>query len=51
VSANAIALSYLYSRPFTSVPVVGCSNVNQLKDSLAATDMLLSEDEINYLII
>ena len=51
VSANAIALSYLYSRPFTSVPVVGCSNVNQLKDSLSATDMLLSEDEINYLII
>ncbi|MBR2846610.1 MAG: aldo/keto reductase [Clostridia bacterium] len=51
VSASALLLSYLYSRPFTSVPVVGCSNVNQLKDSLSATDLVLTEDEINYLII
>lgn len=51
VSASALTLAYLYSRPFTSLPVVGCSNLNQLTDSLSATDLVLTEDEINYLII
>ncbi len=51
VTASALLLAYLYSRPFTSLPVVGCSNVNQLTDSMSAADIILTEDEINYLII
>ena len=51
VSASALTLAYLYSRPFISVPVVGCSTVPQLKDSLSAPDLVLTEEEINYLII
>lgn len=51
ISPSALLLSYLYSRPFTSIPVVGCSNVIQLEDSMSAADTILTEEEINYLII
>ncbi len=50
VSLSALLLSYIYSRPFTSVPVVGCSNVSQLEDSMSATNLILHETEIDYLI-
>lgn len=49
VSVNDIALSYLMSQPFTTIPVVGSKTVEQLKSSLKAVDVALSRDEVVYL--
>ncbi len=49
VTVNDIALSYLLSQPFTTIPVVGCKTVEQLKSSLKAVNVLLTHDEVAYL--
>ncbi len=49
VSVNDIALSYLLSQPFTTIPVVGCKTVDQLRASLKALDVVLTSEEIAYL--
>jgi len=49
VSVNDIALNYLISQPFTTIPVVGCKTVEQLKSSLKAVDVILTSDEVAYL--
>ncbi len=49
VSINALALSYLMSQPFVTLPVVGPRTIEQLRDSVAAVDVILSRDELNQL--
>ena len=49
VSINALALSYLMAQPFVTIPVVGPRTVEQLRDSVAAVDVVLSSDELNQL--
>ncbi len=49
VGVNDIALSYLMSQPFTTIPVVGCKTVEQLKSSLKAVDVVLTRAEVAYL--
>lgn len=49
VTPTAIVLSYLTSRPFPVVPIIGASNLQQLNDSLKDSDVVLSPDELTYL--
>jgi aryl-alcohol dehydrogenase-like predicted oxidoreductase len=49
VTVNDIALSYLTSQPFTTIPVVGCKTVDQLRASLKALDVTLTPEELAYL--
>lgn len=49
VSITAIALAYLTSQSFPCTPIIGSHSVAQLRDSLAAADLTLTEDDIAYL--
>ena len=49
VRVNDIALSYLLSQPFTTIPVVGCRTVAQLRESVKAVDVVLTSEEVAYL--
>ena len=49
VSMTAVALAFVYSQPFDSIPVIGCNNVNQLEDSLRHCDFVLHPDEVETL--
>jgi aryl-alcohol dehydrogenase-like predicted oxidoreductase len=44
-----IVLSYLLSQPFTTIPIVGCSNPDQLAASMKAADRTISRDALAYL--
>ncbi len=48
-TVNDIALAYLMSQPFTTIPVVGCRTHEQLTASLNAVNVTLTSDEIAYL--
>jgi len=50
VSAAAIAVGYITSERPASVAIVGCSSVDQLDDSLSASDLMLSPDQVAYLV-
>jgi aryl-alcohol dehydrogenase-like predicted oxidoreductase len=49
LSVTQVVLGYLLSQPFTSVPIVGCRTVEQLRDSLTAADVRLDADQVRYL--
>lgn len=49
VSANAVALAYLTHRPFVTIPILGYSSINQLKDSLSASELTLTSEDLDYL--
>lgn len=46
VTVNDIAVSYLLSQPFVTIPVIGSKTIEQLKSSLKALDVVLSSEEI-----
>jgi len=48
-TVTEIALAYLISQPFVTVPIIGCRTVSQLTQSLKAGDLLLDEDMVAYL--
>lgn len=48
-SVTQIALGYLQSHPFPTLPIVGCKNVEHLRDSLSAADVRLSPEQVQYL--
>jgi aryl-alcohol dehydrogenase-like predicted oxidoreductase len=48
-SANNIALAWVMHQPFPIFPVIGPRNVEELRSSLRAVDITLSEDEMAYL--
>lgn len=49
MSAAAVSLASLSSRPFPVSTLVGCKTLAQLEDSLTAADATLTQEEINYL--
>jgi aryl-alcohol dehydrogenase-like predicted oxidoreductase len=49
LSATQIILGYLISQPFTTVPIVGCQNLEQLQDSLTAGEVHLSPEQVKFL--
>jgi aryl-alcohol dehydrogenase-like predicted oxidoreductase len=44
-----IALAWLLSKPAVTAPVVGVSKVSQLENLVAATEICLEQEDINYL--
>jgi aryl-alcohol dehydrogenase-like predicted oxidoreductase len=44
-----IILAYLMSQPFPTIPIVGCKSIKQLNDSLAANDLILSPESVQFL--
>jgi aryl-alcohol dehydrogenase-like predicted oxidoreductase len=50
LSPTQVALGYLTSQPFVTIPIVGCRNLEQLADSLTAADVSLSADEVRSLV-
>lgn len=49
VSISQIALSWLLHQPVVSTVIVGARTLDQLKDSLSATEIRLSEEELQEL--
>lgn len=49
ISLSHVVLGYLLAQPFPTVPIVGCRTVDQLEDSLAATDVRLSAEQVAFL--
>lgn len=49
-SINSIAVSALINNyDFDTVPIIGCKNINQLNDSLSASDIILSKEEVDFI--
>jgi aryl-alcohol dehydrogenase-like predicted oxidoreductase len=49
VPVSHVALSYLTSQPFVTIPIIGCRTLDQLDDSTKAANLLLTQEEITYL--
>jgi aryl-alcohol dehydrogenase-like predicted oxidoreductase len=48
-SVNAIVLAYLFHQPFPVVPIIGSLTMEQIDDSMAAENVVLSRDELQQL--
>jgi aryl-alcohol dehydrogenase-like predicted oxidoreductase len=48
-TVTAIVLAYLTSQPFTSIPIIGPNTVDQLQESLADSDLVLTPDMLHLL--
>ena len=48
-STASVALGWLLSHPAVTAPIIGANSVDQLRESLQAGDLRLSEEEINEL--
>ncbi|MHC3125981.1 aldo/keto reductase [Brevundimonas sp. GN22] len=46
VSVNDVVLAYLTSQPLQTVPIVGASSIEQLEETIAASAIVLSADEL-----
>ncbi len=46
ITANQVNLAWLLGQPFPVYPIVGCRTVEQVRDSCAAADVMLTADEI-----
>lgn len=49
LSISQITLGYLTSQPFPVFPIIGVRNLEMLKDSLAASNVTLGQDQIKFL--
>jgi aryl-alcohol dehydrogenase-like predicted oxidoreductase len=49
LTISQIALAYLWSYNFTTIPIIGCRNIEQLNDSLKAVGKRLLEEVMNEL--
>lgn len=49
VTVSRIALAWLLSRPHVTSVILGAKRIEQLEDNLAATDVILSEEELERL--
>lgn len=49
VPVSHIVLSYLTSQPFVTIPIVGCRTIEQLQDSIAAVDLVLTANDLSFL--
>jgi aryl-alcohol dehydrogenase-like predicted oxidoreductase len=50
LTATQVVLAYLTSQPFPTFPVIGPQNTAQLEDCLSAADVMLSPDQIRFLL-
>ena len=41
-----VALAWLLAQPFVTAPIIGANNIGQLADSMGASELVLSEEEI-----
>lgn len=49
LSVSQIVLGYMAGQPFPVIPILGCKNHEQLRDSLRAADVVLSGEQIAFL--
>ncbi len=49
LTITQIVLGYLIGQPFAVIPIVGCKNQEQLRDTLTAGDIRLSPEQIRFL--
>ena len=49
ISHAAVSISYLVSKDIEVFPIVGCKNIAQLTDTLDGNDIVLTQDEVQYL--
>jgi aryl-alcohol dehydrogenase-like predicted oxidoreductase len=49
ISVTSVVLCYLISQPFTSIPIVGNQSIEQLKESIDASDICFSQGIVKYL--
>jgi aryl-alcohol dehydrogenase-like predicted oxidoreductase len=49
LSVTQLALGYLLSQPFPTIPIVGCKTKAHLRDSLSAADVSLTPGQVTYL--
>ena len=48
-TVTAVVRAYINSQPFVAIPIVGCRNLQQLRESLTDADLVLSADVLQYL--
>lgn len=49
LTITQLVLGYLLAQPFPTIPIVGCQNLEQLHDSLAAGDVRLTAEQVRFL--
>ena len=49
-TVTAVILASITSRPFVGVPILGCVNLDQLRDSLGDVDLTLSPETLRFLL-
>jgi aryl-alcohol dehydrogenase-like predicted oxidoreductase len=49
LSITAIVLGYLMAQPFPTLPVFACRTMAQLEDTLGASDVMLTPEQVAYL--
>lgn len=49
LTVSQVALGYMLSQPFPTIPIVGCRTMAQLADSLTAARAQLTAEEVRYL--
>ncbi len=48
-SAAQIALAWMLQKPGITSPIIGCTQIKHLEEAAAATDIVLSDDEVAFL--
>lgn len=46
VSINEVILAYLLCQPYTTIPIIGCGNAQQLRESVLACELQLDAGEL-----
>ena len=46
VSINEVVLAYLLCQPYTTIPIIGCGNAQQLRESALACELQLDASEL-----
>jgi len=49
MSIAQVILGYLFSQPFTTIPIVGCQCLVELRDSMSACDAVLTSEQAAFL--
>jgi len=49
LTITQVTLAYLTSQPFTTVPIVGCRNCEQLADSMTALSVRLTPEQTHFI--
>ncbi len=49
MTITQLVLGYLTSQPFPTFPIIGPKSIDQLKDCLTASNIILTREQVNYL--